>query len=94
VTKVGSWWSRKGEAEIDVVAMKGGDYILLGSCKWAEKVNEGVLNELYESRAALGKQAARARLALFGRRGFGARVRERAETENVLLVTANDLFAV
>jgi AAA+ ATPase superfamily predicted ATPase len=91
--EVGAWWSRKGEAEIDVVAIGRDNHLLLGSCKWRERdVGEDVLDQLYAHRALLGPKAARARLALFARRGFSPVVRARAEQEGVLLVTARELF--
>ena len=31
---VGSWWTRKSDTEIDVVALNNKGYTLLGSCKW------------------------------------------------------------
>jgi uncharacterized protein len=92
--EVGAWWSRKGDAEIDVVAVGKEQHLLLGACKWREReVGEDVLDQLYAHRALLGPKAARARLALFARRAFSAPVRERAPQENILLVTASDLFA-
>jgi AAA+ ATPase superfamily predicted ATPase len=92
--EVGAWWSRKGDAEIDVVAVGKDQHVLLGACKWRDRdVGEDVLDQLYTHRALLGPKAARARLALFARRSFSAGVRKRAERENVLLVTAADLFA-
>jgi AAA+ ATPase superfamily predicted ATPase len=92
--EVGAWWSRKGDAEVDVVAVGQDRHVLLGSCKWRDReVGEDVLDQLYAHRALLGPKAARARLALFARRGFGAIVRRRAQEEDVLLVTAGDLFA-
>jgi AAA+ ATPase superfamily predicted ATPase len=92
--EVGAWWSRKGDAEIDVVAVGKDRHLLLGSCKWRERdVGESMLDQLYEHRALLGPKAARARLALFARSGFSPAVRARAQREDVLLVTAADLFA-
>jgi hypothetical protein len=93
VDRIGSWWSRKGDAEIDVVAMRRRDYVLLGSCKWSSRVGEGVLNQLYEHRALLGPRAAQARLAVFSRNGFTSSLVARAAAENVSLLTAADLFA-
>jgi AAA+ ATPase superfamily predicted ATPase len=91
--QIGSWWSRDGSVEIDIVGVRRHRYQLLGSCKWRRTVDEDVLDQLYEHRAALGGSAARARLALFARDGFSDRVLERANDENLLLVTAADLFA-
>lgn len=63
------WWSRKGDAEVDVVAYRQDRYLLLGSCRWRDReVDEKVLDQLYAHRAMLGARAARARLALFARR--------------------------
>jgi AAA+ ATPase superfamily predicted ATPase len=92
--EVGSWWSRKGDAEIDVVAMGKDEYVLLGACKWRQgDVGVDVLDQLYAHRALLGPKAARASLGLFARRGFSASLRRRAEQEHVLLVTAADVLA-
>lgn len=91
--QVGSWWSRDGSVEIDVVGVRRHRYELLGSCTWRRTVDEDALDELYEQRAALGGKAARARLVLFAREGFTDSLRERAVGENVVLVTAADLFA-
>ncbi|MGH7882207.1 MAG: ATP-binding protein [Candidatus Dormibacteraceae bacterium] len=91
--EVGAWWSRKGDAEVDVVALGKDEYILLGSCKWRKgEVGESVLDQLYVHRALLGPKAARARLALFARHGFSERVQERARLGDVLLVTAGEMF--
>ena len=90
--QLGSWWSRDGSVEIDVVGVRKGRYALLGSCKWRRTVGVDVLDDLHEAQAALGGKAMGARLALFARRGFTAELRERAEAERVLLVTAADLF--
>lgn len=91
--QLGSWWSRDGSVEIDIVGVRRHRYELLGSCKWRRTVDEDTLDELYDHRAVLGSKAARARLALFAREGFTDRLRERAADEGVLLVTAADLFA-
>jgi AAA+ ATPase superfamily predicted ATPase len=91
---IGSWWSRDGRHEIDVVCADRRQYTLLGSCKWSRRaVDEDVLQALLHSRDALPARAANARLVLFARRGFTARLRRRAAREGVLLVGAADLFA-
>ena len=91
--RLGSWWSRKGDAEIDVVGVRRHRYEFLGSCKWAKVVDDDVLDTLYEYRALLGGKAARARVGIFAREGFTQKLEQRARDENVLLVTAADLFA-
>jgi hypothetical protein len=78
---------------VDVVGVRKGRYTLLGSCKWAQTAGTHELDELRAAQAALGGKAARSRLALFARRGFSAELRRRAAKEDVLLVTAADLFA-
>jgi AAA+ ATPase superfamily predicted ATPase len=91
--QVGRWWSRDGQVEIDVVATTKTAYTLLGSCKWHRgKVGTAVLDQLYEHKGLLGKQAAQARLALFSRDGFHDDVVDRAASENVILITTADLF--
>lgn len=92
--RVGSWWSRTSDAEIDVVAAGKNGYTVLGSCKWsANDLGEAVLDKLYESRALLGPRAARATLILFARSGFTQSLQRRAVRESVTLVTADDLFS-
>jgi len=91
--ELGSWWSRDGRFEIDVVGTRKGRYTLLGSCKWSRRpLAAHVLDDLHEAQAALGGAAAGARLAIFGRVGFDAALRRRAAKHDVLLVTAADLF--
>jgi uncharacterized protein len=90
--ELGSWWSRDGGTEIDVVGIAKGRYSFLGSCKWARRAGVQALDELREAQAALGGKAATAQLAIFARGGFDAALRRRAAEEDVLLATAADLF--
>lgn len=90
---VGSWWSRRSDTEIDVVALDKRGYSLLGSCKWWTKpIGPAVLDGLYEAKARLGPQAAQARLALFSKSGFKQELNERATQEQVVLISVDDLF--
>jgi AAA+ ATPase superfamily predicted ATPase len=92
--EVGSWWSRKGDTEIDVAAVAKNGYTVLGSCKWSRRqVGENILDDLYDQRALLGRQAAQAELALFSKSGFTPALEKRAKAEGVHLITADDLFA-
>jgi AAA+ ATPase superfamily predicted ATPase len=92
--EVGSWWSRDHQVEIDVVALDKKGYTLLGSCKWSlRQIGENILDELYDHRASLGKQAAQAELALFSRSGFTHALQVRATREDVHLIHVVDLFA-
>lgn len=91
--EVGSWWSRRHDVEIDVVTLEKKGFGLLASCKWWTKpVGVNVVEELYRAKAALGSEAARAKLAIFSRRGYTDALRAQAKREGVTLVTAPDLF--
>jgi len=47
-SRVGSWWSRRSDLEVDVAAVDRKGYTLLGSCKWWKNpVGEAVLDERY-----------------------------------------------
>jgi AAA+ ATPase superfamily predicted ATPase len=89
---IGAWWTRDGQTEVDIAAHRDNRYTFLGSVKWKSTVDERVLDELETARDQMGPKAARANLALFARHGFTDRLRERAEREEVALVTASDLF--
>jgi len=88
---IGSWWSRRADAEIDVVAVRRRDYVLLASCKWSLRAGEDVIDQLHTHRALLGARAAQAELVVFAR-GFSDRTRERAARERVRLVGIEELF--
>jgi uncharacterized protein len=90
--RLGSWWSRDGSAEIDVVGMTKGRYDLLGSCKWSRRARTSALGDLLTARDRLGGRAATASLVIFAR-GFETDLVERAENEGVTLVSADRLFA-
>jgi AAA+ ATPase superfamily predicted ATPase len=92
--QVGSWWSRRGDVEIDVVGVRRHRYVLVGSCKWRREPDADVLGELLEQQHALGPPARNAKLLIFGRERFTERLIERAAEENVQLLTAADLFAL
>jgi AAA+ ATPase superfamily predicted ATPase len=91
---IGSWWSRNGRHEIDIVCADKRSYTLLGSCKWSRRpVGEDALDALLVSRDAIeGERAAAAKLLLFARHNFTAALRRRAVHEDVTLLTAKDLF--
>lgn len=91
--EIGAWWARDGSTEVDVVGVRDHRYVLVGSCKWRRAADVDVLDDLRRQQDALGPKAARARLAIFARERFSARLRERAADEDVLLVSAAELFA-
>ena len=91
---VGRWWTR--HAEIDVVAL-GEKGALLGECKWSTRpVGPDVLSalrarsELFRGATDMGPDEP-LWLALFSRSGFTPDLAAEAETERVLLVTAEDV---
>jgi uncharacterized protein len=90
--QIGSWWSRDGQTEIDVVGTSRHRYTLLGSCRWHRTVDIDVLDQLRDHQASLGGHAAAARLIIFGRDQFTPALRERAAEEDVRLVSAAQLF--
>lgn len=90
--QIGSWWSRDGQTEIDVVGISRHRYTLLGSCKWRRAVDIDVLDQLRDHQAALGGHAAAARLIIFGREQFTPELRERSAAEGIRLVSAAQLF--
>jgi len=89
---VGAWWS--GGEEIDVIAVRGQDIVLVGECKWTnEWMKIGDLNEL-KRRAAAAGAGDEVRYALFSRSGFDPNLVEVAKAEEVLLYGLEDLAAV
>ena len=90
--EVGSWWSRDGSIEIDVVGARNHRYVLVASCKWRRTAGTHVLDDLRRQHAALWPNARGARLAIFAREGFTDQLRDAADAEGVMLVTAADLF--
>jgi uncharacterized protein len=88
--ELGSWWSRDGRVEIDIVGASRGRYDLLASCKWSRSAGTDVLQQLLAHRDQLPGATA-ARLAIFAR-GFDPQLRRRAADEEVTLVGVEDLF--
>jgi len=91
--QLGSWWSRKGDVEIDIVGVRKHRYVLVGSCKWRREADTDVLGDLLEQQHALGPAAKNAKLLIFARESFTEQPITRAAEENVQLLTAADLFA-
>ncbi len=89
--QLGSWWSRDGQTEIDIVGVSRGRYDLLASCKWARSAPASTLTQLLEQRDSLPRVAG-AKLAIFAR-GFSAPLRRRADEEGVALIGLDKLFA-
>ena len=88
--QLGSWWSRDGQVEIDIVGTSRGKYDLLGSCKWSQEAPTTALGRLLEHRDSL-RRAGSARLLLFAR-GFEPELIRRAKEEQVTLIGVDRLF--
>lgn len=88
--QVGSWWSRDGQTEIDVVGVSRGRYDLLASCKWTKTAPASALEQLLEQRDSLPR-AGGAKLAIFSR-GFSRKLERRAAEEGVALIGVEQLF--
>lgn len=90
---VGSWWNRKSNIEVDVVALNKNGYTVVGACKWWKNpVDEDVLNGLIDARTAMGPKANQAELVLFSKCGFTPELEARAKREGVHLFRVEDLF--
>jgi AAA+ ATPase superfamily predicted ATPase len=87
---LGSWWSRDGQVEVDVVGASRGRYDLVGSCKWSRKTSTAVLGQLLSHRESLPR-ADSARLLIFAR-GFEPGLMRRAKDEGGVLIGIDDLF--
>ncbi len=90
--RLGSWWSRNGRIEIDIVGTSKDRYDLLASCKWSQKAKTSALGDLLAARDHLGGRAAYAALIIFAR-GFDRQLVNRAAEEDVMLVASDEQFA-
>jgi AAA+ ATPase superfamily predicted ATPase len=88
--QLGSWWSRDGQTEVDIVGVSRGSYDLLGSCKWDRSAPSAVLTQLLAHRDALNRSGS-AKLAIFAR-GFSPELRGRASDDGVALIDTERLF--
>lgn len=96
-TDIGRWWGTdtrtRKQAEIDLVASDGKDYIFC-ECKWRnEKLDLGVLQNLKDKAALFGERSENARCALFSKSGFTDAVKEAARAdERLMLFSMDDLM--
>lgn len=89
--QLGSWWSRDGQTELDIVGASRSRYDLLASCKWSKAAPASALTQLLRQRDAIPK-AGFAKLAIFAR-GFSPELKQRAGREDVSLIDLDSLFA-
>ncbi len=70
-TIVGRWWTdRPRQVELDVVAVQGRTWVLVGEAKWSDAATGRHLRELHSKLVVLGDRARRAQLAYWARRSF------------------------
>ena len=96
-TKIGRWWGSdsrtKRQAEMDLVASDGANYIF-GECKWRnERLDLGILQDLIGKSAIFGSRAEGAWYALFSKSGFTSTVTEAAkDDQHLMLFSTGDLL--
>lgn len=95
-TKVGRWWgndsARRTQAEIDLIASDGKDYLIC-ECKWKnEKVDMPVLNSLFEKADAFKKGRRKTWYILFSKSGFTKAVIDASvKDKRIILIDVKDL---
>lgn len=88
--RIGSYWTRTHDVEVDLVAATRGRFLALGSCKWSKQADAHALDDLLESRERI-REARGARLFMFAR-GFHPALVKRAAEYDVQLIGADRLF--
>ena len=94
---IGRWWGNdpveRSEAEIDVVAVNGGDPVLVGECKWRNEPTGADVLDTLDKRAHLVKAGEQTPRWLFSRSGFTSGCIELAEAMgNARLVTFEEMI--
>lgn len=92
--RVGEWWDRNSDNQIDVVALGGAGELVASECKWGS-VAARDLETLKQRVQLLLSELTGVRtvhFALFSGRGFDAAVRWRLHAEGATLFTLEDLF--
>lgn len=96
-TKIGRWWgsdsASHSQAEIDIVANEGKDYLIC-ECKWRnEKLDLSVLKGLKEKADAFMKKRNNTWYILFSKSGFTDAVINRAKNDDhIILVDLHDII--
>jgi len=88
--QLGSWWSRDGSTEVDIVGTSRNRYDLLASCKWSKSAPASAIEQLLDQRDAFPKTDS-ASLALFAR-GFSTAAKKLATENDITLISADQLF--
>ena len=98
-TSIGRWWGTNPQthkqAEIDLIASDGKDYLIC-ECKWRnEKTDLSVLNELKENADIFNKKRDNTWFVLFTKVGFTDAVLKEAEADpNIILVDMNKIMDI
>lgn len=96
-TKIGRWWgsdsASHSQAEIDIVANEGKDYLIC-ECKWRnEKLDLSVLKGLKEKADAFMKKRNNTWYVLFSKSGFTDAVTNEAQNDDhIILVDLHDII--
>lgn len=96
-TKIGRWWgsdsASHSQAEIDIVANEGKDYLIC-ECKWRnEKLDLSVLKGLKEKADAFMKKRNNTWYVLFSKAGFTDAVTNEAKNDDhIILVDLHDII--
>ena len=96
-TKIGRWWgsdsASHSQAEIDIVANEGKDYLIC-ECKWRnEKLDLSVLKGLKEKTDAFMKKRNNTWYVLFSKSGFTDAVTTEAKNDDhIILVDLHDII--
>lgn len=97
-TAIGRWWGtdpkRRKQAEIDLVAKDGDDYLFC-ECKWRnEMLDLSVLRGLKERAEVFGRKREKTFYLLFSKSGFtDGVIREAAQEDNIILVTLDEILS-
>ncbi len=88
---ISAYWTRTHDVEVDLVARGRKGIVAVGSCKWSKRADTHDLDRLIELRRQI-RGAGSATLYVFAR-NFHKRLVERAERDDIRLVSADELFA-
>jgi AAA+ ATPase superfamily predicted ATPase len=89
--EIGAYWTRTHDVEVDLIARDRKAVLAVGSCKWSTRADTHDLDRLIELRGRI-RGAGGATPYIFAR-DFHGTLSERAESEPVRLVSADELFS-
>jgi uncharacterized protein len=88
---IGAYWTRTHDVEVDLIARDRNGVLAVGSCKWSARADTHDLDRLIELRGRI-RGAGNATPYVFAR-DFHAALLQRAEHEDVRLVSADELLS-